>query len=115
MVKFRLLRLNTTVGRESTIDRDDDAGDEAGGIGGQPDCRADQFVRFAEASHGRVVDDLLAAAVRLSSGLSSRARFCSPMKKPGAMALTRMPGPCFWARSMASQRVKLSMADLEAA
>src|SRR5690606_10011475 len=32
-------------------------------------------------------------SVRSPSGFTSRARFCSPRKKPGAMALTRRPSP----------------------
>ncbi len=109
------LRLNTTVGRESTVNRDDDAGDEAGGIGGQPDCRADQFVRFAEASHGRVVDDLPAARGQAVVGVEQQGAVLFADEEAGGNGVDAHARPMLLGQSMASQRVRLSMADLEAA
>ena len=48
-------------------------------------------------------------AVGGSSGLKSRARFWLETRKPGAIALQRMPVPAKW---VASHWVKLEMAAL---
>ena len=50
-----------------------------------------------------------ARSVWLPSASISTCRFCADTKKPGAIALTRMPSPYRRASSTASQRVKLSM------
>ena len=44
-----------------SVDGHDDAGDEARGVAGKPERDADQFIRLAESSHGRMIDDLLSA------------------------------------------------------
>lgn len=53
--------------------------------------------------------------VRVPSGLVRRARFWLVTKKPGAMALTRMPGVNFLATSVARNAVKLEIPALAAA
>jgi hypothetical protein len=53
-------------------------------------------------------------SVRLPSGLSRAARFCLPMKKPGANAFTRIFSPYLMAISWASQRVKFETPSLAA-
>lgn len=63
---------------------------------------------------GVFANTFLLRSVSEPSGLMSTARFWSPMKKPGAMALTRMPSPYFRASSLASHWVKLATAVLAA-
>ena len=51
---------------------------------------------------GVLAKTFLLRSVSEPSGLISTARFWSPMKKPGAIAFTRMPSPYFSASSLAS-------------
>src|SRR5690606_20058913 len=60
---------DAAVGAEAAVDGDDDARDEARGVGREPEHRAKQVIRLAEAVHRRVGDDLLAARGEISGFL----------------------------------------------
>src|SRR5262249_38837728 len=58
--------LNPTKGGKSSVHGDHDAGDESRGGRHQPQCRADQIVRLAEATHRGVRNDAPPALGRLA-------------------------------------------------
>ena len=86
-------------GGESPVYGDDNACYEAGSVAGEPDGSPNQFIRFSETAHWRMINDLLTAFGQ----------------DRGVLWADRgNPGPCFSARSTASQRVRLSTAALAA-
>src|SRR5439155_10839056 len=56
----RTLLVDAT-GEKTTIDGEDVAGDKAGGFGGQENGGASEFVKLAEAAHGRAQQEFTAA------------------------------------------------------
>src|SRR5437764_552460 len=68
LILLSLVNSHAAEGREAAVHRHDDACHEAGGRRQEPQHGAEQILRLAEAAHGRVGDDALAAR-RESAGL----------------------------------------------
>jgi hypothetical protein len=106
---------DATESAETSIDRHDNSSNESRRITAQPEKRPGEIIGFAKATHPSRLDDAFAPRRHFTRvGIDQQKRFCSPMKKLGAIAFTRMFTLCSRAMYTASHCVKLLIAAFAA-